>query len=59
MTMGIAPSSSPKELNEVKGLVIASYQNEIEQAWIKELKEKYPVSINKKVKDVLFLELAE
>jgi len=51
--------ASPKELNEVKGLVIASYQNEIEQAWIKELKEKYPVSINKKVKDVLFLELAE
>jgi peptidyl-prolyl cis-trans isomerase SurA len=51
--------ASPKELNEVKGLVIASYQNEIEQAWIKDLKEKYTESINKKVKDVLFLELAE
>ena len=50
--------ASPKALNEVKGLVIASYQNEIEEAWIAELKEKFPVSINKKVRDSLFQELA-
>ena len=51
--------ASPKALNEVKGLVIASYQNEIENAWITKLKEKFQVDINKKVRDRLFQELVD
>jgi peptidyl-prolyl cis-trans isomerase SurA len=51
--------SAPKALNEVKGLVIASYQNELESAWVKSLEEKFDVSIDQAVKEKLFLELAD
>jgi len=51
--------SAPKALNEVKGLVIASYQNELEAAWVKSLEEKFDVSIDQAVKEKLFLELAD
>ncbi len=39
----------PKILNEAKGLITADYQNHLEKEWLKKLKEKYPVRINKKV----------
>lgn len=39
----------PKKLNEARGLVIAQYQNYLEEQWIKELREKYEFSVNKKV----------
>ena len=51
--------SAPKALNEVKGLVIASYQNELEAAWVKGLEEKFDVSVDQAVKEKLFLELAD
>lgn len=38
----------PEELNDVRGLVVSDYQNYLEKLWIKELKSKYPVKINKK-----------
>lgn len=38
----------PEEISDVRGNVIADYQIELEQSWIKELKSKYPVKINKK-----------
>lgn len=38
-----------KELDECRGLVISDYQNELEKAWISELKEKYLVTVNKEV----------
>ena len=38
--------SSVKTLDEAKGYVVADYQNEIEAALIKSLKEKFTVSIN-------------
>lgn len=38
---------APKALNEIKGVVISDYQNQLESDWLKELKEKYPVKINK------------
>ena len=42
----LAPAT--KELEEVRGLVISKYQSKIEEDWMKELKNKYTVVINKK-----------
>mgnify|MGYP001252811205 FL=1 len=39
----------PKELSEARGMVTADYQTYLEKEWIKELREKYPVNINKEV----------
>ena len=39
----------PKTLKEARGLVTSDYQVELEQKWVKSLKEKYPVTINEKV----------
>lgn len=41
----IAPQ--PKELNEVRGLMTSGYQKNLEDNWIKELKQKYPVKVYK------------
>ena len=38
-----------KTLKEARGLVTSDYQVELEQNWVKSLKEKYPVKINEKV----------
>ena len=51
--------AGPKALNEVKGLVIASYQNELEEKWVATLQDKFEVSINESVKEKLFTELAD
>ncbi len=37
---------TPKKLSETRGVVISDYQNFLEQEWIKELRQKYPVSVN-------------
>ncbi len=39
----------PKKLDEVKGEAISGYQDFLEEEWIKELKAKYPVSVNEEV----------
>ena len=39
----------PKELSEIKGAVISDYQAFLEESWLKELKEKYPVKVNYEV----------
>jgi peptidyl-prolyl cis-trans isomerase SurA len=36
----------PKTFEESRGLAISDYQSYLEQEWIKEMKKKYPVSIN-------------
>jgi len=41
----------PKTLKEAKGLVISDYQTYLEEEWIKSLRTKYPVKVNK---DVLY-----
>ena len=42
---------APKSLDETRGAVTAAYQDSLEREWIKELRTKYPVVINK---DVLY-----
>ena len=37
----------PEEMSDVRGAVTADYQTWLEQKWVKELKSKYPVKINK------------
>ena len=37
---------SPKEISDIKGMVISDYQNHLEKKWIDELKVKYPVKVN-------------
>ena len=49
--------TAPKALNEIKGLVIASYQDALEKEWIIALKSKFEVSINENAKSALFQEL--
>lgn len=43
--------AGPKLLNEVRGTVIARYQDFLEQNWVTELKARYKVSVNE---DVLY-----
>jgi peptidyl-prolyl cis-trans isomerase SurA len=40
---------APKQLNEARGLITADYQNYLEKEWIKALRAKYPVVVNKEV----------
>ncbi len=48
----VAPE--PKILREAKGLVTSDYQNYLEKEWIKELKAKYPVTVNEETVKSLF-----
>lgn len=48
-TVGGKILPQPEEVADVRGLVIADYQNYLEKKWIEELKAKYPVKINRKV----------
>jgi peptidyl-prolyl cis-trans isomerase SurA len=42
-------ASTPKKLNESKGLVTSDYQTYLEEQWIKELRAKYKFAINQDV----------
>lgn len=44
----------PKTLKEAKGLVTSDYQNYLEKEWIKELRAKYPVTVNEETVKTLF-----
>ncbi|WP_319589735.1 peptidylprolyl isomerase [uncultured Draconibacterium sp.] len=39
----------PKTLDEARGLFISDYQDYLEQEWIKDLRRKYKVKVNKKL----------
>lgn len=51
--------AQPKSLKEIRGLVIASYQDELEKNWVASLKEKYVVQINEEVVDRVLDSLKE
>jgi peptidyl-prolyl cis-trans isomerase SurA len=36
----------PKKLDETRGLVISDYQDYLEKEWVKQLRKKYPVTVN-------------
>jgi len=40
--------SAPSAVEDVRGQVTSDYQNELENAWVEELKLKYPVKVNEK-----------
>ena len=44
---------APEEYADVRGLVIADYQEKLEEAWVAELRKKYPVSVNQAVLDTV------
>jgi peptidyl-prolyl cis-trans isomerase SurA len=39
----------PKTLNEARGLYVSDYQKQIEENWLKELRKKYKIKVNKKL----------
>jgi len=43
------PQTVKRNFSEAKGLVINDYQQELEKKWLKELKKKYPVTVDQKV----------
>ncbi|MBR6284190.1 MAG: peptidylprolyl isomerase [Muribaculaceae bacterium] len=49
MTLTGGLIKAPEELADVRGQVTSDYQDVLEQRWVAELKQKYPVEINKKV----------
>ena len=49
--------AAPKSLKEIRGLVIASYQDELERQWLEDLREKHPVSLNETVVERVMSEL--
>jgi peptidyl-prolyl cis-trans isomerase SurA len=40
---------TPKTLQEARGLITADYQTYLEQNWIKELRNKYPVEVKRDI----------
>ena len=40
---------APKEYTDVKGAVVADYQDALEKEWVAELRKRYTVTINKQV----------
>jgi len=41
--------NEPEEVMDVRGMVTNDYQNALEQEWIEDLKNRYPVTVNEKV----------
>ncbi len=45
--------NQPKTLDEAKGVITSDYQNYLEKEWIRELRAKYPVTINHEIVNAL------
>ncbi len=41
--------AQPKQIDEIRGLLIADYQNYLEKVWVEQLRAKYQVEINDEV----------
>jgi len=42
-------SAEPKDFDEARGIITAAYQNALEEAWVKELREEHEINLNKEV----------
>jgi len=40
---------TPKDLNEIKGLVVADYQQQLDKAWVQELRKRHSPKIDERV----------
>ena len=40
---------APEDLDDIRSLVISDYQEELEKEWVKELRKKYPVIVNREI----------
>ncbi len=49
----------PPPLSQVKGQVVAAYQEELERNWVAELQQKYEVTINRKVLEDVYKKLTD
>lgn len=49
----IYPGRQRRDFVDARGLVISDYQNELEEKWVSQLKEKYPVKVNQKALQAL------
>ena len=49
--------AGPKKFEETRGIVIRDFQEYLEQKLIEELRKKYPISINTKVKEEAFISI--
>jgi len=47
--MKVYPQAEQRSFNDAKGLVMNDYQTILEEEWIKELRKKYPVTVDQKV----------
>ncbi|MFB9898589.1 peptidylprolyl isomerase [Hallella seregens] len=44
---------APEELADVKALVVADYQEELERQWVEQLRRQYPVTVDEQVLDTV------
>ena len=45
----INSDGKPKQLTEIRSIVLTDYQNDLEREWLAELKSKYPIWINEEL----------
>lgn len=52
-TFGKVLKKGPEDYTDVKALVVADYQDQLEKDWVATLRKKYPVSVDEKVLDTV------
>jgi len=52
-TFGKLLKKGPEDYSDVKSLVIADYQDELEKEWVAALRKKYPVVVDEKILDTV------
>lgn len=45
--------AQPKQLNEARGVIIAAYQNQLDEAWIEALRAKYSYDVNQSIYETI------
>jgi len=48
-TYGKLLKKGPEDYNDVRGLVVADYQEMLEKEWVADLRRKYPFTVNQEV----------